>query len=292
MKNKYGKIKRSSLTKVTDDPDSLFVELTLKGYIDEFGYIKDNFLELGTSDNFVLDERYKGSREEIYRHIYSTRFRTFAWWADEWIIPLVVAGVIALLIRTFVAQPFKIPSTSMFPTLHVGDKIFVNEFLYGANIPWTDKRIPKIRDPKRGDIIVFVSTQDPEFPGEEGEYKRLFWHVFYNAETKGLKWYSKKYLVKRLIGLPGDNVLIKNGAIYVNGEMLNESAAIKKFTYFNQGEYGMEGQTVVVPDKSYFVLGDNSANSVDSRFWGFVPKKNVVGKVFLIWFPLNRIRLL
>lgn len=216
--------------------------------------------------------------------------RSWKYWRDEWIYPFVIAIICATLIRLFIVQPFKIPSTSMYPTLKVGDRIFVNKFLYGAHIPFTGKYTPKVTDPKRGDIIVFISVTDPVYPDPSEDYRRILGPVFFNVKNKALKWYTQRYLVKRLIGLPGDNIEIKDGKIFINGAILEEPSVLKTFNYFNAGDFGADGQVITVPQDSYFLLGDNSANSVDSRFWGVVPRTNIAGKVFLIWWPLDRIR--
>ena len=222
----------------------------------------------------------------------SGKYKTWRYWKDEWVYPFVIAIILAMLIRTFVVQPFKIPSTSMYPTLKIGDRIFVNKFLYGAKIPFTIIKTPKIRLPKRGDIIVFISATDPPYPDPKREHLKILGPIFFNKVKKNFKWHTQpRYIVKRLIGLPGDEIEIEDGDVYIDGRLLKEPLIIKGFNYFNAGDYGKNATATIVPPDSYFVLGDNSANSVDSRFWGFVPKKNLVGKVFIIWWPLNRIRL-
>lgn len=185
----------------------------------------------------------------------------------EWIESIVVALVLALLIRQFIIQPFKIPTGSMRMTLMEGDRILVNKFIYGAKIPFTAIRLPGLRPPKRGDVIVFVSPQDP-----------------------------KKDFIKRLIALPGETVEIRDGNIYING-MVCKDQFIYNRNYYNKPEsaFGSEGQIVNVPRDSYYVLGDNSASSLDSRYWGFVPRKNILGKAIVIFWPLwpnNRVRIL
>ena len=190
------------------------------------------------------------------------RLKTWVYWREEWVKPLIYALVIALFIRTFIAQPFKIPTSSMVPTFKPGDKIFVNKFIYGAKVPLTGTRLPKLREPERGDVIVFLSPVE-----------------------------KKKYLVKRLVGVPGDHVEIKNGHLWINGSPIQEPSILKSITYYNMGEYGRQGKVVDVPDGSYFALGDNSLNSVDSRYWGFFPEKNLVGKAFVIWWPIPRIKI-
>lgn len=180
----------------------------------------------------------------------------------EWVESILIAFVIAIVLQTFVIQAFKIPSGSMIPTFNIGDRIFVNKFLYCARVPFVNFRLPvmDMRQPKRGDIIVFQSPEDP-----------------------------KKDFVKRLIALGGETVEIKNGAILVNGMQVSVPS-IRSVAYFNAGDYGKEGQAVMVPKDSYFALGDNSSNSRDSRYWGFVPKKNLIGKAVCIYWPLNRIK--
>jgi len=181
----------------------------------------------------------------------------------EWAESIIIALILALIIRTFIVQAFKIPSGSMIPTFKIGDRIFVNKFLYGAKVPFTNFRLPGLREPGRGDIVVFISTETP-----------------------------KKDFVKRLIAKGGEKVAIKDGSIYVNGESIEEPASIRSFYYYNRGDFGSEGGAVTVPEGSYFMLGDNSASSRDSRYWGFVPKENVLGKVVLIYWPLYRMKLI
>ncbi|MBN1526861.1 MAG: signal peptidase I [Candidatus Omnitrophica bacterium] len=179
----------------------------------------------------------------------------------EWAESIVIAVVLALIIRTFVVQAFKIPSGSMIPTFEIGDRIFVSKFIYGARIPLTDIHLPALRQPRRGDIIVFRSPEPP-----------------------------KKDFVKRLIATEGERVSIRDGCIYINGAMVENPSSVRSFYYYNKGDYGKEGEEVTVPEDSYFVLGDNSANSRDSRYWGFVPKKSLIGKAVCIYWPLNRIK--
>ncbi|MCX5686232.1 MAG: signal peptidase I [Candidatus Omnitrophica bacterium] len=180
----------------------------------------------------------------------------------EWTESIIIAVILALLIRTFVVQAFKIPSGSMIPTFKVSDRIFVNKFLYGAKVPFTDFNLPAVRQPKRGDIIVFISPETP-----------------------------KKDFVKRLIAVSGERVEIKDGKIFIDGKQADEPS-IRSNYYYNAGDYGKEGAAVVVPNGSYFALGDNSASSRDSRYWGFVPKKNLLGKVIFIYWPLHRMKVM
>ncbi len=180
----------------------------------------------------------------------------------EWIESIAIAFVIAIVIQTFIVQAFKIPSGSMIPTFQIGDRIFVNKFLYSARVPFVNWRLPilDIKEPKRGDIIVFISPEDP-----------------------------KKDFVKRLIAVGGEKVEIRDGKILVNGHALSEPPFSGVY-YYNSGDYGAENKVVRVPADSYFVLGDNSANSRDSRYWGYVPRKNLVGRAMVIYWPLNRMK--
>lgn len=173
------------------------------------------------------------------------------------------ALVIALFVRTFIIQAFKIPTGSMEPTLHGaqsgGDRILVNKFIYF------------FKQPERGDIIVF-STKNIEGLDQDKDY------------------------IKRLVGLPGDTVEIRNGRLYVNDTLLVYPELFRTNTYFNIDDtaegFGKAGQKIVVPPNAYYALGDNSGNSRDSRYWGFIPKRNIKGKALLIYWPLTRIRML
>lgn len=167
-----------------------------------------------------------------------------------------IAILLALFIRTFVVQAFKIPSGSMKPTLLVGDHILVNKFIYGIKIPFLQKTLIPISNPKRGDIIVFIYPVD-----------------------------KSKDFIKRVIGLPGDRIEIVDTEILINKELYSDSHGF----YANQGlktgnpssedRYG----PVIVPENHFFVMGDNRDHSYDSRYWGFVPSKSVKGKAFIIY---------
>jgi signal peptidase I len=188
--------------------------------------------------------------------------RKWKYWWEEWVKPILIAAALAILIRTFIVQPFKIPSNSMYPTLKPGDRIFVNKFIYGAQIPFIGIRLPDVREPRTGDIVVFLSPVE-----------------------------KKKYLVKRFIAGGGNSVEINDGLLFIDGKPA-EDKVLRKFFYYNRGEYGPENKVVHVPEGSFYVLGDNSANSLDSRYWGFVPDKNLVGRAFVIHWPISRIRLI
>lgn len=180
----------------------------------------------------------------------------------EWVESILVAFVLAMIIRTFVIQAFKIPTGSMRPTLVERDLILVNKFIYGAKVPFTNLTLPALRKPLRGDVVVFIYPEDP-----------------------------KKDFIKRLVGLPGETIEIKNGTIYVNEKPLLEPVFSRVY-YYNRGDLAVEGERIVIPQDSFFVLGDNSASSKDSRYWGFVPKKNILGKALVIYWPPHRIRII
>jgi len=180
----------------------------------------------------------------------------------EWVESIIVAFILAMTIRAFVIQAFKIPTGSMRPTLQEGDLILVNKFIYGAKIPFTDSRLPAWQEPKRGDVVVFIYPDNP-----------------------------KKDFIKRLIALEGESVEIKNGTVYINDRPLLDPMFSQRY-YYNRGEFAKEGAKITVPPNSFFVLGDNSASSQDSRYWGFVPAKNILGKAILIYWPPQRIRII
>lgn len=164
-----------------------------------------------------------------------------------------------MVIRTFIIQAFKIPTGSMRMTLLEGDKIFVNKLRYGPKVPFTKYRLPGFTKPQRGDVIVFIFPEEP-----------------------------KKDYIKRLIALGGETVEIKDGRILIDGKLV-EDPEIAKTYYVNLGTYGQTNQSIKVPKNFYFVLGDNSPNSRDSRYWGFVPENNLIGRAEFIWWPLTRI---
>lgn len=173
-----------------------------------------------------------------------------------------------LVLRSFIVEPFQIPSGSMLPTLKIGDFILVNKFSYGLRLPVLNTKIIPIDDPKRGDVVVFKFPQDP----------------------------SINY-IKRLVGVPGDVIRYENKIIYVNGEaqqqtfvanlapnvLMNENLSGVEHEIFNTpSRPGVEGEWTV-PEGQYFVMGDNRDNSNDSRYWQFVPDSLLVGKAFAVW---------
>lgn len=185
--------------------------------------------------------------------------------------------LIVLLLRSFLVEPFRIPSGSMMPTLLVGDFILVNKFTYGLRLPVVHTKVLEVGEPRRGDVMVFRFPKNP-----------------------------KDDYIKRVIGLPGDVIGYFNKTVYINGDPVKQetvgtyhgvgsgsvmNGAVVKEEYLpevtheiliREGRLNVEGE-YRVPPGHYFVMGDNRDNSNDSRFWGFVPEENLVGRAFLIW---------
>jgi signal peptidase I len=217
------------------------------------------------------------------------------WWLD-WTAGLFPVILVVFLLRSFLFEPFKIPSGSMMPTLLVGDLILVNKFHYGVRLPVINRKIVDNHDPARGDVMVFRFPKDP----------------------------STDY-IKRVVGLPGDEIVFRNQQLFVNGQqvpaeplpppgfydeearryvpefkeklgdvehriLINPQSAQfwktqedNQFPFRENCRYSAEGVACEVPPGNYFMMGDNRDNSLDSRYWGFVPDRNIVGKAFLIW---------
>lgn len=176
----------------------------------------------------------------------------------EWTEAIVLAFLIAMFIRTFIIQAFKIPSSSMEPTLKVGDHILVWKFIYGIKIPLVNKKL-FVKCPDRGDIIVFVYPRD-----------------------------KTKDFIKRVIALPGEKIQIVGKEILVNDSPIKDPWGHYARNHVNTGSvrdnYGPE----IVPSHSLFVMGDNRDNSQDSRYWGFVNLNAVKGNAFIIYFSWNK----
>lgn len=199
---------------------------------------------------------------------------------------LLIALVLALFVREFIVQPFKIPSGSMIPNLLVGDHLLVTKFMYGTRIPFTNiKILPGIRDVDYGDVIVFIYPNGDNEPSRKGDH-----------------------YIKRVVGLPGDTVNIKNRNIYINGNKVPleftrsyKSDSMHNITYVDEFKEEFFGHDHIViyqngksatdkglyipfnkiPEGHYFVMGDNRDNSRDSRYWGLVPEENISGKALL-----------
>ena len=220
------------------------------------------------------------------------------WWLD-WTAGLFPVILIVFLLRSFLFEPFKIPSGSMIPTLLVGDLILVNKYHYGVRLPVLNKKIIANHDPQRGDVMVFRYPVDPR--------------VDY---------------IKRVVGLPGDEITYNNQQLTINGQLVptqslgefyNEDrlkyapmfsekfgdadhhilvdpaqrpyfgSGVKNFPMHENCRYTAEGVTCKVPAGHYFMMGDNRDDSLDSRFWGFVPDENIVGKAFFVWMNLGNL---
>jgi signal peptidase I len=221
------------------------------------------------------------------------------WWLD-WTAGLFPVILIVFLLRSFLFEPFKIPSGSMIPTLLVGDLILVNKFDYGVRLPVINKKIIQNRDPQRGDVVVFRYPKDP----------------------------TTDY-IKRVVGVAGDEVSFRNQQLYVNGQpqaltplpppgfydedtlryspefteklgtvahniLLNPQAqpqyGNEDFPFRENCRYSAEGVTCKVPPGHYFMMGDNRDNSQDSRYWGFVPDENIVGRAFFVWMNFGDVK--
>lgn len=183
----------------------------------------------------------------------------------DWVEPAFEAIIIAIVIRTFIIQAFRIPTSSMEDNLLIGDHIIANKFIYGSYIPWKDGHILKFTEPKRGDVVIFRYPENP-----------------------------KLMFIKRCIGLPGDVLEIKDKVVWINGKKLDEPYVFHKDfkTYPSyltaRDNYG----PFTVPAGTYFLMGDNRDNSSDSRFWGPLPEKYLRGKAWLVYWPPYRWRLI
>ncbi len=211
----------------------------------------------------------------------------------EQVSTLFFAVMIALAIRAFVIEPFRIPSGSMFPTLLIGDHLFVNKFVYGIKVPFSDWRLPGLRDPERGEVVVFTVAKDglDTIPADRGP---------------GL---PREEFVKRIVGLPGDEVELRGAEVLVNGEVVERLALDESF--IDDAGRDLEVSEVRVGDRRYrilddprmafrpretrfqvppgryFVLGDNRDHSKDSRVWGTVRLEEMKGPAFVIYWSWN-----
>jgi signal peptidase I len=201
------------------------------------------------------------------------------------------AIIIALVLRTFVLENYMVPTESMYPTIEIGDRLFAFKFFYGAKVPFTDKRLPAVRAPRRGDIFVFLAP----FYDPPGVAVRLFDPVVHLLSLGFVTIDPQpKYYVKRVIGVPGDEIEIVGKRVYVNGKR-QEGWWPEYHTDVGIIPTGEDERSkrdyfgpVRVPDEAYFMMGDNRDNSFDSRFWGFVDRNEIYGKaVFRLW-PFGR----
>src|SRR5712691_3404321 len=210
------------------------------------------------------------------------RSRSAFIWMWEWTKSIVVALVVWFFLRTFLVEAFRIPSGSMENTLLIGDFLFVNKALYGAEVPLIHARLPAVREPERNDILVFDSV-----------------------EEEGLK------VVKRLIGMPGDTLYMESGQLFRNGKKVDEPYAVHSdptrsedavqrakmrawqlphMVQRDTARYQPDLQDwgpIVVPPDSFFMMGDNRDSSYDGRYWGFLPRQNVRGRPLVVYFSYD-----
>lgn len=176
---------------------------------------------------------------------------------------ILIAIVIAMFIRTFIIQAFKIPSGSMLETLQIGDQILVNKFIYGVKIPFTNgKTLISVKDPERNDIVVFKYPEDPS-----------------------------KDFIKRVVAVGGDTLEIVDKQLYVNDKpVTGEAYAVYKEDRIIPGSFSTRDnlKKITIPDHKLFVMGDNRDNSHDSRFWGFVDLSEIRGEAFMIYWSWNK----
>ena len=180
---------------------------------------------------------------------------------QEYAEAIIIAILIAFFIRTFVVQAFKIPSGSMKPTLLIGDHILVSKFIYGVKIPYFRKTLIPVRDPKRGEIIVFIYPED-----------------------------RSKDFIKRVIGVGGDTIEIRNKKIFLNGMPYEDKYGVYVDGFVIPGAIQPRDNfgPVTVPKGSVFTMGDNRDQSYDSRFWRFVDLKDVMGKAYVIYWSWDK----
>ena len=179
----------------------------------------------------------------------------------EYAEAILIAVLLALFIRTFVVQAFKIPSGSMKPTLLIGDHILVNKFIYGVKIPFSDITLIPVKEPTRGDIVVFKFPEDP-----------------------------KKDFIKRVIAVAGDKVEIRDKKVYINGKAMEDPYGTHLDPHIMPAGARPRDhlRPLTVPSDSLFVMGDNRDHSYDSRFWGFVKLSELKGKAFIIYWSWDK----
>jgi signal peptidase I len=217
------------------------------------------------------------------------------WWV-EYSVSFFPVILIVFLLRSFLVEPFKIPSSSMVPTLLVGDFILVNKFTYGIRLPVINKKVVALGEPRRGDVIVFRFPEDASLdyikrvvgvPGDRIEYRNK--RLSINGQAVPLRQ-VEDYLSKERMQFSSRFV----ETLGVEHQILQDPDAPaglggggRSFPFAENCNYNVTGLTCTVPPGHYFMMGDNRDNSSDSRVWGFVPDENIVGKAFFIWLNLN-----
>ncbi|UCD36579.1 MAG: signal peptidase I [Nitrospiraceae bacterium] len=207
----------------------------------------------------------------------------------EYTEAIIIAVFLALLIRAFVVQAFKIPSGSMLETLQIGDHILVNKFIYGMNLPFSDSRFLVFNPPRRGDIIVFSFPKNKEKPECTSTMRNISTRLS-NAWSSGNPFYLFKDdcrdFIKRVIGVGGDKVEVRDKVVYVNDTALDEPYVIHNDPV-TEGAPRDNFGPLIVPRRSLFVMGDNRDQSYDSRYWGVVDMSEIRGKAFIMYWSWN-----
>jgi signal peptidase I len=217
------------------------------------------------------------------------------WWVEysKSFFPVIL---IVFLLRSFLVEPFKIPSGSMMPTLLIGDFILVNKYTYGLRVPVLNNKFVDINQPKRGDVMVFRFPSDPSLdyikrvvglPGDKVSYRdkqlmingepvKMNFIDNYSYTKSGYNYVVARHFKVHLGEVPHDSLIQQDAPPIRVGE-------VRAFPYRDNCDYNDTGFICVVPEGHYFMMGDNRDDSNDSRYWGFVPERNIVGKAFLIW---------
>ena len=211
--------------------------------------------------------------------------------------------LIVFLLRSFLYEPFKIPSESMLPTLQVGDFILVNKFTYGVRLPVINKKIVETGTPQRGDVMVFRYPEDPakDFikrvvgtPGDKIAYLKK--RLTVNGKEVDMQSLGTATEVDQRLGLRRfesfrEKFADKEHSILLNPDAIGVNlAGVRQFPNRNNCEYNNDGVVCTVPAGHYFMMGDNRDNSDDSRYWGFVPEENIVGKAVLVWMNFSSLK--